>query len=155
MQETALKGEGRYLKIEFGRGQGQNAKRWELDELVIFAQSEKLDRSVFGLITMWILGTDEAPFVVADRWLSAELIEALGESVAFQRYNPKYIPSLTSRELPVNTRLAIAVDEGLAEETRAMIGEAQIVQEASFGPYVCFVCTLKEPLYWNGHFLTR
>jgi 4-amino-4-deoxy-L-arabinose transferase-like glycosyltransferase len=152
MQETALSGEGRFLKIEFLRGQGSTAKSWKLNELILFEAAGAAQTAAD--YSAW-LQERGAQFVVADRWLSAHLIEQLGPEIAFPRYNPKFIPSLQSRNLRNRPGLVIAVDPALAEETRALIGPERIASEGPLSSYHFIKCTLPDGLYWNGHFLTR
>ena len=154
MQETVLSAEGRYLKIEFLRGQGRTADRWALSELVIFEAREDLNRPPADELENW-LSTYRDHFVIADRWMSARVIRDWGEGSAYPRYNSKFLPSLQSRNLPATDKLVVAVDEGLVEETRELLGAERIVAEAAFGTYHLFECTGGEGLFWNGHFLVK
>lgn len=106
-------------------------------------------------------------FVVADRWLSARLLDRIptesdSSPIAYPQFNPRYPETIISRQIQPRPGLAVAVDRAITEEMVSLInshfGEDTLLHRIDFSAYSLLILDKPEwedapPLYWNGFIL--
>lgn len=96
---------------------------WKISEIYLHETSSKSEPVQHDEIDRMVdyVRSHGVSFVMADRWLSAKLIERLGDGYAFPRYNPKFRNTKVSREIKPAPGLALALARPFVDDALSLL----------------------------------
>ncbi len=143
-----------------------------LDELYVFEEQPLAKAQPAEEVSQLaeLLADNDITFTLADRWLSAQLLQSIPHSdnrpPALPRLNPRHDKRNISRLLIPGQSLAVAASREVADACADLIkkhyGEDAITKRYDLVLYSLFILNnkslesqLARPLLWNGHTVTR